>query len=226
VPVLQRPMLLLNVCLFYSSLCCTWTCLVYSSLCALGRVCSTAVCLSLDEGTCMWVFYSNLYSRRYLAPTPAYSSFRCTWTVPLQEPVLHLHFRLQELCAAPECFCLQEPALHLCVSVYKSFVLHLDMSTRVYAAPVRVRLAEICAAPGRVCLQERVLQLCMSANKSTAHSLPVDVQSTHFFWFVFGMFRNRHVCFGCFDTCSKNRNKSKKVFFGFVKQTEKQPKQI
>jgi hypothetical protein len=154
VPVLQRPMLLLNECLFYRSLCCTWTCLVYSSLCALGRFCSTAVCLSLDEGTCMWVFYSNLYSRRYLAPTPAYSSFRGTWNVPLQEPVLHLHSRLQELCAAPERVCLQKPALHLCVSVYKSFVLHLDMSTRVYAAPVRVRLAEI------------VLHLDVSAYKS------------------------------------------------------------
>ncbi len=38
------------------------------------------------------------------------------------------------------------------------------------------------------------------------------------------------VCFGCFDTCLKHRNKpkqTKKNFFGFVqKQTEKQPKQI
>jgi hypothetical protein len=34
-----------------------------------------------------------------------------------------------------------------------------------------------------------------------------------------------HVCFGCFDTCSKHRNKPKKIFFGFVKQTETQPKQ-
>jgi hypothetical protein len=37
------------------------------------------------------------------------------------------------------------------------------------------------------------------------------------------------VCFGCFDTGPKHRNKPKqteKNFFGFAKQTEKQPKQI
>ncbi len=35
------------------------------------------------------------------------------------------------------------------------------------------------------------------------------------------------VCFGCFDTVPKQRNKLKKLFFGFAKtQTEKQPKQI
>jgi hypothetical protein len=38
------------------------------------------------------------------------------------------------------------------------------------------------------------------------------------------------VCFGCFNTSPKHRNKQKqtgKFFFGFVKkQTEKQPKQI
>jgi hypothetical protein len=34
------------------------------------------------------------------------------------------------------------------------------------------------------------------------------------------------VCFGGFDTGPKHRNKAKKKFFGFAKQTEKQPKQI
>ncbi len=40
------------------------------------------------------------------------------------------------------------------------------------------------------------------------------------------MFRQYSVCFGCFDTGPKHRNKLKKMFFGFAKQTEKQPKQI
>jgi hypothetical protein len=88
--------------------------------------------------------------------------------------------------------CLQEPVLHLCVSVHKSFVLHLDVSVYKSAAPVRVCLEEICAAPGRVCLQEPVLQLCMYAYKSTAHFVPVDVQCTLVYTFLFGLFS---VCF-------------------------------
>jgi hypothetical protein len=36
----------------------------------------------------------------------------------------------------------------------------------------------------------------------------------------------RSVCFGCFDTGPKHQNKPKKMFLGFAKQTEKQPKQI
>jgi hypothetical protein len=40
------------------------------------------------------------------------------------------------------------------------------------------------------------------------------------------LFRQSSVCFGCFDTGPKHRNKPKNKFFGFVKQTEKQPKQI
>jgi hypothetical protein len=43
------------------------------------------------------------------------------------------------------------------------------------------------------------------------------------------LFRKNSVCFGCFDTCPKHQNKPKqteKFFFGFAKQTEKQPKQI
>jgi hypothetical protein len=41
----------------------------------------------------------------------------------------------------------------------------------------------------------------------------------------FGSFRENSVCFGCFDTSPKHQNKPKKMFFGFAKQTEKQPKQ-
>jgi hypothetical protein len=50
----------------------------------------------------------------------------------------------------------------------------------------------------------------------------------HFYkyFFVFlGLFRNRSVCFGSFETSPKHRNKPKKIVFGFAKQTENQPKQ-
>ncbi len=46
------------------------------------------------------------------------------------------------------------------------------------------------------------------------------------FLVYFGLFRENSVCFSCFDTGPKHRNKPKKKFFGFAKQTEKQPKQI
>jgi hypothetical protein len=36
-----------------------------------------------------------------------------------------------------------------------------------------------------------------------------------FFGDFFGLFRENSVCFGCFDTGPKHRNKPKKMFFGF-----------
>jgi hypothetical protein len=42
----------------------------------------------------------------------------------------------------------------------------------------------------------------------------------------FGLLRNSFVCFGSFDTGSKNRNKPKLFVFGFTKQTETNAKQI
>jgi hypothetical protein len=45
----------------------------------------------------------------------------------------------------------------------------------------------------------------------------------------FGLFRENSVCFGCFDTSLKQLNKlkqTKKMIFGFAKQTKKQLKQI
>ncbi len=48
----------------------------------------------------------------------------------------------------------------------------------------------------------------------------------NFFGDFFGLFRENSVCFGCFDTGPKHRNKPKKIFFSFAKQIEKQPKQI
>jgi hypothetical protein len=48
-----------------------------------------------------------------------------------------------------------------------------------------------------------------------------------FLGYFFGLFRENSVYFGCFNTGPKHRNKPKqteKMFFGFAKQTEKQPK--
>jgi hypothetical protein len=49
---------------------------------------------------------------------------------------------------------------------------------------------------------------------------------SYVFFRFFGLFRNRSVCFGCFETGSKHRNKPKKIVIGFAKQTENEPKQI
>jgi hypothetical protein len=53
-----------------------------------------------------------------------------------------------------------------------------------------------------------------------------DPSIENVFWRFFGLFQENSVCFGCFDTGLKHRNKPKKMFFGFPKQTEKQLKQI
>ncbi len=87
------------------------------------------------------------------------------------------------------------------------------LSTKALCCTCLSVLQEFCAAPGHVYLQE----------SSVCYTLRSIVE---IFFVGFGFFRNKFVCFGCFDTCSKHRNKPKKKFFGFTKQTEKQPKQI
>ncbi len=44
-----------------------------------------------------------------------------------------------------------------------------------------------------------------------------------FFGDFFGLFRENSVCFGCFDTGPKHRNKPKKIFFGFARVAEPEP---
>jgi hypothetical protein len=41
-----------------------------------------------------------------------------------------------------------------------------------------------------------------------------------FLMYFFGLFRNRSVCFGCFETGPKHGNKPKKIVIGFEKWTE------
>ena len=114
----------------------------------------------------------------------AYSTLWCTWTVCLQEPVLHrdvsvyksfcVHLRClsniqyracaalmrvcpQELLCAPEgSVDYIEPVLHLFLSVYKSFLLHLEVSVfKSLAAFVHFCLPQLCSASVLVCsLQE------------------------------------------------------------------------
>ncbi len=106
--------------------------------------------------------------------------------------------------------------LHIEVPVYKSFALHLDVSAD----------RSFCAVPGRACLQEFLLHLCvsvyksfvthldMSANKSAAQAVTVGALLKIFLVF-FGLFQNSSVCFGCFDIGSKHRNKPKYFCFLF-----------
>jgi hypothetical protein len=63
-----------------------------------------------------------------------YSSLCCTWTVCIQEPVMHLDCLYSRVCSAPRLVCcLQE-----------SFFVHLGfLSTRLCDSLVRVRLKEI-----------------------------------------------------------------------------------
>jgi hypothetical protein len=130
--------------------------------------------------------------------------------------VLHLYCLSTRACAAPERVYHQELLCWCCTrgSVYKSFVLHQDVSAykSFKAAPGRVSVykslcctcanlsttQELCDAPGRFCLQE-------SGPRCTCKCTVEKM-----FWVCFGLFRNRYVCFGCFDdTCSKLRNKLK-----------------
>jgi hypothetical protein len=123
---------------------------------------------------------------------------------------------LQELLCAPEVSVDNtEPVLHLFFSVYKSFLLHLEVSVfkslaafvhfclpELCSASVLVcSLQEFCASPGCVCLQESSVGYTW---RSTVYKK---------FFVCFGFFRNRFVCFGCFDTCSKHRNKPKIILW-------------
>ncbi len=239
-PVLQQPKK--ASVRFYSQQCSRLCCL------CMDAYVNQEPILPLDESVLKQpVLPGQVFSKEaYAASARICSKAACA--VPedgLQKPVVHLDCQSTRGSAAPRCVCLQElwcapevsvdyiePVLHLCVSVCKIFVLHLKVSVfkslcctcsmcmSVYpelcAAPLLICLQEFCAAPGRVCLQTRVQ--CM---------LYLEEHSSHTFFVVcFVFFRNRFVCFGCFDTCSKHRNKPKNIFFSFMKQTEKQPKQI
>jgi hypothetical protein len=160
-------------------------------------------------------------------------AFVCAWGVCLQEPVLHLQYA----CSSTSAFCRTWTCL----------------SSRACAAPVRVCLQELCTAPERVCLQECCTCACLSRRdlcctwtclptRACAATMHVCLQEhspfcacrcTLVYTFLFGLFS---VCFETdmfvsvvsiyVQNTETNRNKPKKVFFGFVKQTEKQPKQI
>jgi hypothetical protein len=68
---------------------------------------------------------------------------------------------------------------------------------------------------------EFLKMICLGKQAGTIY------RTNHLFYFVyFGLFLNRSVCFGCLDIDPKHRNKPKKYFIGFAKQTEKQPKQV
>jgi hypothetical protein len=116
-----------------------WTCLLYSSLyvsvgvgTSHGRICSSAAC-AMPGG--VWPTAAcaapQLFVYKSLSDTwtgLSTKAFLCTWCVCLQE----------------------EPMLNLCVSVYKSFFVHLVcLSTRrAYVELMCVCLQKLFCAPG------------------------------------------------------------------------------
>jgi hypothetical protein len=70
------------------------------------------------------------------------------------------------------------------------------------------------------------VSVCFGSNREKKLTVSRTPLYRTFFGDFFGLFQENSVCFGCFDTSPKHRNKPKKMFFGFAKQTEKQPKQI
>jgi hypothetical protein len=88
----------------------------------------------------------------------------------LQEPVLNLYMCFFVL---PGCICLLGPVLHLCGSVYKAILLHLDVSARLNEQGSVLHLygsvrVLFCASPGHVCLQVPVLYLSLYSMSTRA----------------------------------------------------------
>jgi hypothetical protein len=256
VPVLQQPMLPLDMSIVYptavfSASGLTRTCskadfadclcqLSIAACAASDRLCSTVQqpVLPLDVYVCL--LYSSLY---YTVPGgvwPAAACFRfkCTYLFNSSQCCAKRCMAYNSLCCC--CIytvCLQEPVLHLDVSIYTGFCATPGVSVykaarangRVClqepcAAPGCVCLQELCATPGRVCLQKPLLHLCVSAClQELCDGLEVSVYYSPRCncrcwvvkknWFVSICFKttNRYVYFGCFDTCSKHRNKPKQT---------------
>jgi hypothetical protein len=139
-------------CMSYS-----WMCLLYSRLCHLdmsllqktvppGCVCSTGDC-----ATCMCVFYRRLcrldVSVLYTGDCATWKSlfYRRLWYLDvslIKQTVLPLGLDVSvhafavpggvwptATCSTWTCTCLQEPVQHLYMSVHKSYVLYLELST-------------------------------------------------------------------------------------------------
>jgi hypothetical protein len=101
--------------------------------------------------------------------------------------------------------------------LYKSFVLHLEVS-------IFKSLCCTCES-----LSTRALCCTCACLCCTWTCLPTRVQcmvyleehSLQTFFCLFRFSRNRFVCFGCFDMCSKHRNKPKNRFFWFHETNRK-----
>jgi len=200
-----------DVCLFYGGLCCSWTCLFSVLSLDVSVWLQQSVMSTKVSGLQLHACASNarICSTADIAVTRglmAYSTAACAASLLSVCKSLYISWA---------CLFTWALVLHLvCLSTRALWCTWTCLSTRTFAVPVRVCLQELCDAPGRVCLQE--YRQHWNCRCSVIKNFLV----------CFGLFRNRYVYFGCFDTCSKHRNKPKKLFFGFVKQTETQPKQI
>jgi hypothetical protein len=96
------------------------------------------------------------------------------------------------LCAAPGPVCLQEPVLYLRMSVYKSFVLHLDVS--VYKSPAQAVAVGI---------------------KSKQFFLFLRFVSKQVLYVFFRLFQYM------LETLKQTEANQKNIFFSFVNKTEK-----
>ncbi len=95
------------------------------------------------------------------------------------------------LCCTYRCVCLQEPVLHLYVSVFNGIVKHLDVS--VYKSLGCTCTCVFCAAPGPAYLLEPVLHcICtvFTVQELCAHGAPGAVWLTNF-----GLFRVLNIIF-------------------------------
>ncbi len=185
--VLQQHVLPLDVCPFFDRLCCLWTRLFHNSLCHLGTcVSSMAASAALERvsslcfpWTCPCVRATAVCNvLRSVWPAAACLCFKCPYLFNSSQCCAKRSMAYSSLCSICT-VCLQEPVLHLDVSIYTSFCAtpaclstralcftQTCLATRVLCCtwmclPTRALCctwtclsARLFAAPVRVCLQE------------------------------------------------------------------------
>ncbi len=199
VSVLQQPMLPLDISVLKQPVL-PGRVFSTAAYAASGRICSKAACAA---------------SKR-VCPTAPWAASTCVCSSVPQHTVLNLNvFVLASL------FCLSSCLLSCCMAAFA--VLGLVWSTAV-CTWAHLCLCLYCP---RRCLS--CSSLCFTWTylyMSPVYAIPGGTQFTNFFCLFWFFSKQFFYCFGCFDTCSKHRNKPKNSFFGFTKQTEKQPKEI
>ncbi len=199
--VLQQHVLPLDVCLFFDRLCCLWTCVSSLTDCAAsGLVCSTtacaasgrvsllhmAACAALERvsslcfpwtcpcvsatavcnvlggvwpaAACLCFKYAYLFNSSQCCAkrSMAYSSLGSICTVCLQEPVLHLDVSIYTgFCATPACLSTRALCFtRTCLTIRVLCCTWMCLPTRALCCTWTCLSARIFAAPVRIYLQE------------------------------------------------------------------------